>query len=181
MIWLVEDHDPDVLLIKEALDAGGVRYTLERWRAATEAIAALAAREHLPDLVLLDLNLPGVSGWAVLRYIRSHPSLARIRVAVLTSSDLPEDRTQAEQLGAAFVTKPPLLDLFLHTVSAAVRRLLATGAAGLFPPRADCPASSQSRPCCRPHGYERPRLPHRHVACRGDAADREPRKMKSTS
>lgn len=61
----------------------------------------------LPDLVILDLFMPEVDGFAVLRWLRRRPWLARIPVVVLTSSGNPDDETRARWLGARAVFRKP--------------------------------------------------------------------------
>ena len=69
----------------------------------------------IPDLVVLDLNLPKSDGGDVLKCLRETPAYARVPVVVLTSSDSPRDRKTAEKLGAnCFITKPSDLDAFLN-------------------------------------------------------------------
>jgi CheY-like chemotaxis protein len=61
----------------------------------------------LPAVVLLDLNLPELHGFEVLKWIRAHPVHAGLPVVVFTSSDLDEDRTRAQSTGATeFLRKP---------------------------------------------------------------------------
>ncbi len=72
------------------------------------------ARSPLPDLVILDLNLPKNDGSTILKRIREKPEYADVPVVVLTSSNSPKDRSMAARLGAAsFLTKPADLDQFL--------------------------------------------------------------------
>ena len=65
-------------------------------------------RKHpLPDLLLLDLKMPGIDGFEVLTWIRQQPGLSSLRVVVLTASDHIRDVNQAYQLGAnSFMVKP---------------------------------------------------------------------------
>jgi len=75
-----------------------------------------------PDLILLDINLPGMSGHDVLDTIKSDPRLRDIDVVVLTSSDHPSDVDRAYQAGAGcYIRKPHNLDEFA-TVAAAIKR-----------------------------------------------------------
>ncbi|MDP9349733.1 MAG: response regulator, partial [Gemmatimonadota bacterium] len=65
------------------------------------------SRYPLPGLVLLDVKLPRRSGHEVLEWIRAKPVLRRIPVVVLTSSDVPDDRNRAYDLGASsYLVKP---------------------------------------------------------------------------
>ena len=90
-----------------------------------DAIAYLAGTEPysdwnkfpLPAIVLLDLKLPAISGFEVLKFIRQHPGLKALRVAMLTSSDLDQEIKLAYELGAnAFLTKPVDLDRLVEMV-----------------------------------------------------------------
>jgi CheY-like chemotaxis protein len=79
----------------------------------------------VPDLIFLDLNLPKADGLELLRLIRTWPHLAKVPVAVLTSSSAPEDKERAYQLGAnLFITKPAGLAEFLAAIGGAATELL---------------------------------------------------------
>jgi len=71
----------------------------------TEGIAAI--REEEPDVVVLDIGLPGVDGWEVLHQLRSDPATEHLKVLVLTAHAQPEMADRAAKGGAdAFMTKP---------------------------------------------------------------------------
>src|SRR5512140_3465470 len=92
-ILLVEDNPADVYLIEEALRTHGVHYEMKWLRDGEQALALLAeVNVESPDLVLLDLNLPRVDGKEVLARIRQTPAFATTLVAIMTSSDSPQDR-----------------------------------------------------------------------------------------
>jgi len=72
-----------------------------------------------PSVVLLDLNLPGIGGFDVLRWVRNQPGLRKLRVVVLTASDRISDVNQAYQLGASsFLVKPADLDSLIQIMAA---------------------------------------------------------------
>ena len=110
-ILLVEDNQGDVLLTKRALKSGKV---LHNMHVASDGEAALTYLHDVeygqaprPDLILLDLNLPKVSGREVLKKIKSNEALASIPVVVLTTSKADEDILKTYQLHAnSFITKP---------------------------------------------------------------------------
>jgi CheY-like chemotaxis protein len=76
-------------------------------------IAHQRVRDHPPDLIFLDLRLPRLDGWQVLRALKGNPATAAIPVVVVTTASFPRDREQALQDGAdAFLAKPfDLVDL----------------------------------------------------------------------
>jgi CheY-like chemotaxis protein len=121
-ILLVEDNPGDVRLAMEALQEGVVRknvHVAEDGVAAIEYLQRLsiAGRGALPDLVLLDLNLPKRNGHEVLAEIRRDVQLRRIPVVVFTSSAAAPDVHQAYDLHAnCYVTKPPGFAELVETI-----------------------------------------------------------------
>ena len=70
-----------------------------------------------PDLILLDLRMPHVSGLDVLANVKKHPALQMIPVVVLTTSDVEEDRSQARACGVdGYLTKPVDFDKFVNMI-----------------------------------------------------------------
>jgi CheY-like chemotaxis protein len=117
-ILLVEDDPGDVVLVREAFEHNKVRNEL---RVASDGVYALEALRDesvpLPDLILLDLNLPRMDGRELLSEIRADPRLTRIPVVVLTTSDAEADIVRSYELHAnAYVTKPVDLQRFLGVV-----------------------------------------------------------------
>jgi CheY-like chemotaxis protein len=86
-VLLVEDNHGDVRLVREALVDHGQRVHLAVAHDGHSALERLRGPERRPDLILLDLNLPGMDGISLLGRIKSDPKLRRIPVVVLTSSD----------------------------------------------------------------------------------------------
>ena len=71
-----------------------------------------ALKEMVPSIVFLDLNMPGLTGFDVLAYLRREPGLENVPVIVVTSDDQPESAQRALQIGAtAYVIKPVTLDV----------------------------------------------------------------------
>lgn len=122
-ILLVEDNAADVRLVREALAEGKVPATLHCAGSGEEALDCLRhfgshSAQPLPDLVLLDLNLPGMNGQEVLKEIKCDPALAHIPVLVLTSSAHRSDVLAAYGAHAnAYLVKPQDYDEFLSLVS----------------------------------------------------------------
>ena len=118
VILLVEDDPGDVVLVREAFEHNKVRNEL---RVASDGVYALEQLRDpdlsLPDLILLDLNLPRKDGREVLAEIRADPRLTAIPVVVLTTSDADADILRSYELHAnAYVTKPVDLRRFLEVV-----------------------------------------------------------------
>lgn len=110
----VEDDDSTFFLVQTALTETQLPVTLTRAADGDEALALLhkttVSRER-PDVILLDLNLPRVSGFEVLEGIRDRRDLAKIPVYVLSTSAVVRDRERALELGARdFHTKPSSFD-----------------------------------------------------------------------
>lgn len=121
-ILLVEDNPDDVDLTREAFKESGLDNRLHVVEDGVEALAFLrhAARYStapVPQLILLDLNLPRKSGLEVLAEIKADPALRRIPVVVLTTSAAEADVARSYDLAAnSFVTKPVGLDDFFSVV-----------------------------------------------------------------
>ncbi len=119
---LVEDNPGDVLLTKEALKDSKIRNTLSVAGTGEAALDLLYRRNGFEaaepvDLILLDLNLPGVDGYEVLEVIKKDETLRRIPVVVLTSSAAESDRLKSYNLHAnCYVTKPLGAEAFYSIV-----------------------------------------------------------------
>ena len=101
---LVVDDEPDVLLLcRLNLQQRGH----ELLEASTGGVALELARERHPDVIVLDLMLPGMTGYEVLETLKGDEQTSDIPVLVLTAKSLRADRDRAHGLGAAgFLTKP---------------------------------------------------------------------------
>lgn len=129
-VLIVEDNADDVLLIGRALGelGGGVAQTV--LTSGSEAVQWLTRTadtdpESLPHLVFMDVNLPGRTGFEILRELRGHPSLAHLPVIILTTSDQESDARRAYSTGAdSFITKPFRYASLKDKVHEAVRTCL---------------------------------------------------------
>ncbi len=122
-VLLVEDNAADVRLTREAFRAVGSLATLEVAPDGEQALALLRRRvadgSRLPDLVLLDLNMPRLDGHGVLEALDDDPVLATLPVVVLTTSDQDDDVRRAyERHANGYVVKPLEFDGFIDAVSA---------------------------------------------------------------
>jgi CheY-like chemotaxis protein len=109
-ILLVEDNPMDVDLTRRALARRNAGSRLEVARDGQEALEVIASWDHggpLPAVVLLDINLPKISGLEVLRQLRAHPRFGMLPVVMLSTSSEDVDVGRAYALGAnSFIVKP---------------------------------------------------------------------------
>lgn len=117
-ILLVEDSAADIELTLEALSDAKIANEVTVVRDGAAALQHLRlATGGRPDLVILDLNLPRMTGHEVLAAIRTDEALRRIPVAVLTTSSAEADVARTYDLGAnCFLTKPVDVDQFVRVV-----------------------------------------------------------------
>ena len=117
MILLVEDNEDDELLMQRAFKVNRFANEIVVARTGEQAVEWLSSATALPSLVLLDLNLPKMSGLDVLREIRRHDRTHLLPVVVLTSSKQDEDVIESYALGAnAYVRKPVDFAAFTEAV-----------------------------------------------------------------
>ena len=112
-VLIIEDNDKNMKLARDVLQAKGYK-TLE---AVTGEDGVKLAKQHVPDLVLMDIQLPGINGIEAFKQIRADASTAKVPVVALTASVTPTDRSAITAAGFdAFVSKPINLKEFLDTV-----------------------------------------------------------------
>lgn len=120
-ILLIEDNIDDVELSLMALREGGIDYKIKVLRDGMEALEYLFAPDgktdklqRMPVLILLDLKLPKVDGFQVLKRIKSHPEAKVIPVVIMTSSDEGRDRERSYRMGTnSYIKKPVDFDQFV--------------------------------------------------------------------
>jgi two-component system cell cycle response regulator DivK len=113
VVLIVEDNEKNMKLARDVLQVKGYT-TLE---AVTGEDGVRLAKEKLPDLVLMDIQLPGISGIDALKALRDDAQTENIPVAALTASVTPTDRSKISEAGFdAFLSKPINLKEFLEIV-----------------------------------------------------------------
>lgn len=121
-VLLIEDGLIDARLAIGALERGGFRHRMTWLRDGREALDFVHRRGQFalaprPDLILLDLMLPKLTGLDVLRDIKADPHLQGIPVVILTASEAEEDRAQCDALKVeGYIIKPVNLEKFLELV-----------------------------------------------------------------
>lgn len=108
----VEDNPGDARLAKIAMKKAGYSHNVHQASTGQEALDYLQKKAEFadakdPDLILLDLNLPGIDGWEVLEEIKQDKALRRIPIVVFTSSSAVVDIERSYDLHAnSYITKP---------------------------------------------------------------------------
>lgn len=121
-LLLIEDDPGDQELTRRALTEGVLKTDLHVVSDGEEALDYLFRRGPfsnavMPDLILLDLNMPNLDGREVLRTIRADQRLGHIPVVVLTTSKYEADILRSYELGCnSFITKPVRVDEFVETI-----------------------------------------------------------------
>jgi CheY-like chemotaxis protein len=102
-ILVVDDNHDNIEILRTFLESRGYRVA-----EATNGQSALAKLEEVhPDLVLLDVMMPGMDGWQVCRTIKNHPSFGKIRVVMVTAKGGYEDKFEGMRAGADdYLVKP---------------------------------------------------------------------------
>ncbi len=112
-ILIVEDNDKNMKLVRDILGHKGYA-TLE---AVTGEEGVQQALAHRPDLILMDIQLPGIDGIQALARIRQDPGLDAVPVLAVSASVMPEDQHKIVTSGFdAYITKPISLKPFVATV-----------------------------------------------------------------
>ena len=121
-VLLVEDNLADIHLTTEAFAEGSIRPNLKVVRNGVEALEYLRRNGHhaktsLPQLILLDLNLPKINGRELLSELKQDPDLKSIPVLVLSTSQAPQDIQECYNLHAnCYLVKPSNIEDFGNTV-----------------------------------------------------------------
>ena len=121
-ILLIEDNPGDIRLVEEALRENKLTVNLEVVGDGVEALAFLNkegkySETPLPDLILLDLNMPRMDGRETLENIKNDPRFKRIPTVVLTTSSSKEDIQKSYKNSAnAYITKPVDFDQFINMI-----------------------------------------------------------------
>ena len=112
-VLIVEDNELNMKLFHDLLEAQG--YETLQTREGLQALAI--AREHRPDLILMDIQLPEISGLEVTKWLKEDDDLAAIPVVAVTAFAMKGDEDVIRQGGCeAYISKPISVTSFLDTV-----------------------------------------------------------------
>ena len=113
-VLVVEDNEMNLKLVRTLLEMGKYRVI----EAIDAEIAILLAREHRPDLILMDIQLPGIDGLSATRIIKDTAALKGIPIVALTSYAMEGDEEKAAEVGCVgYIAKPIDTRNFLETIS----------------------------------------------------------------
>ncbi|ACO48212.1 response regulator [Deinococcus deserti] len=116
---LVDDNPTDLLLAQEAFEELQPDCTLTCVQSGEEALNFLHSTPTLPDVILLDINMPGMSGFQLLGLLKQEPKLRRIPVVMLSTSAAAKDISEAYSLHASsYMVKSSAFDTFLRQIDA---------------------------------------------------------------
>lgn len=115
LILVVEDNEYNQELLTKFLRRSGHKVVV----AADGAAGVKAARQCIPDVILMDLSLPEIDGWEAARQVKANPETAYIPIVALTAHKAPEDVTKAIEAGIdAYETKPVLYERLMKKIAA---------------------------------------------------------------
>jgi two-component system cell cycle response regulator DivK len=115
VILVVEDDDANQELVTRFLRRNGHQVLL----AADGAMGISSAQQYVPDLILMDLGLPGMDGWEAAQRIRSMPETRHIPIIALTAHTLADDVAKARDAGIdAYETKPVVYQRLMKKIAA---------------------------------------------------------------
>ena len=121
-VLLIEDNEADVELVREGLRGNGAPFNLKVIMDGREALNFLESKITLPGFIILDLNLPGIDGFELLKTLKSNAGLREIPVLIFSTSSANRDVQRAYELSAnGYVRKPSDLDEFFQAVGAIMR------------------------------------------------------------
>ena len=118
LVLIIEDNEKNMKLVRDILQAKGY----ETAEAVNAEDGIKLALERVPDLVLMDIQLPGMNGMEALKVLRSDPKTAKVPVVAITASVMTQDRKQIMDTGFdGFIEKPINLKEFLAAVQGAIK------------------------------------------------------------
>jgi CheY-like chemotaxis protein len=123
-IWIIDDDDLFIMITRNNIRKSGIPFIIEDFKNGIDSLSVLKervlSRENLPDIILLDLNMPMLDGWEFLDELQLMPEEARrnIKVYICTSSIDPKDMKRSEAISdvRAFLEKPVNTEVILKIV-----------------------------------------------------------------
>jgi CheY-like chemotaxis protein len=121
-IFLIEDDADDIELLEVSLKDNKVNYSMDVVMEGDKVQDYLTNCKKLPNIIVMDFNLPRVHGREIIKQIKSHAEFRNIPLLVLTTSTAKEDIEYSYKMGAdSFITKPTTIQGFNATVGAIIQ------------------------------------------------------------
>ncbi|KXS30359.1 MAG: PAS/PAC sensor hybrid histidine kinase, partial [Candidatus Gallionella acididurans] len=115
----VEDNPANLMLIEQIIES---LPQLSMMSARDGNLGVAQARAHLPDVILMDINLPGINGFEALKLLRADPSTAHIPVIALSANAMPRDIEKGLEAGfLRYLTKPIKVNEFMKALDDALK------------------------------------------------------------
>ena len=111
-ILMVEDDENSRLLVRDLIEREGY----EMIEAVTGPDGVTATEAYVPDLILMDVQLPGFDGFEAIRRIKANPALQHIPIIVVTAYAMSTDESRATEAGCEYVSKPFNSTVLLDTI-----------------------------------------------------------------
>lgn len=125
-ILLIEDDIDDIDLLKDALNEKEVSYQMEVIMEGDKVYSYLESVEDLPEIIVMDLNLPKIGGKEILMEIKSSFTFTEIPIIVLTTSSAKEDIDYCNSMGISkYITKPATIEGWDATINSIINVALA--------------------------------------------------------
>ena len=119
-VLYVEDNPANLRLVEQVLSC---LPDLRMWSAPEPLLGLELAREHTPDLILLDINLPGMNGYEVLEKLRQQESTKAIPVIAISANAMPKDIEKGKNAGFdGYITKPVNVKELLAAVESKISK-----------------------------------------------------------
>ena len=103
-ILVVDDSENDIALLRRAFDQEGVKNDVHVCKSGADALDYLSHAPALPRLMLLDISMPAMDGFEVLRRVKEHPQWRQIITVIFTTSMQPHDKMRADEPWRGFVS-----------------------------------------------------------------------------
>lgn len=120
-VLLIEDNMIEIMKMNRTVSLLKAKHEITEAKNAEEALAILETKENLPDIILLDLNMPKINGIEFLSIIKKDPDLRHIPTIILTTSDNRKDILECYRIGiSGYILKPLKYEEYVSKIEIAL-------------------------------------------------------------
>lgn len=120
-VLLIEDNVIEIMKMNRTVSLLETKHTIIEAKNAEEALAILETKKELPDIILLDLNMPKINGIEFLSILKSDPELRHIPTIILTTSDNQKDILECYRIGiSGYILKPLKYEEYVSKIEIAL-------------------------------------------------------------